>query len=217
MEKNGMSFRERIARMIAPNMHSTEEMRELVKEEIQRAKMNLPITANYDPKGEGYRPLMGDSGHRRTIMTIDRQRMFEVAYYMWDMSAMFKRLARMDRTFIFGESFEIHSDNDNVQEILDRFVENNKIKQRFPDRMMWMSILGEQCYPAFINPVNGDVALFYADPTNVAEVYTLAYDVETISQVELRGSMDMPAKKIPAVRRDLDFKSKSFGRLVGEA
>ncbi len=211
-----MSLRQKIAKRLSPDLLNSEEVRTIVQEEITRAKASMPVTASYDPKNEGYRPLMGEQGQRRMIAHLDRDRMYEVAYFMWDMSAMFRRLARMDKTFIFAEPFTVTSDNENVQMILDRFIKTNKLNRRFPDRMMWMSILGDQCWPVGINPVNGDVSIYYADPVNVAEVYVLGYDPETVIQVEVRGSSSRPAKRLAAVREDGNARSKTYGRLVGE-
>ena len=91
-----MKIRERMARWIAPSLRNESEIRELVAAEVKRARMALPISANYDPKGEGYRRLMG--GQRvRDLSGTDQGRMFEVAYFMWDNSAMTRGMAMLDK------------------------------------------------------------------------------------------------------------------------
>ncbi|MBU4449621.1 MAG: hypothetical protein KKD99_13625, partial [Proteobacteria bacterium] len=51
--------REWFAKKIAGGLMNREEVRDLVAQEIALAKMSLPITANYDPKNEGYRRMSG--------------------------------------------------------------------------------------------------------------------------------------------------------------
>ena len=69
--------------------------------------------------------------------------MFEVAYFMMDTSAMVRRLARLDKTFLFGEPFAIDCADDAAQEVIDRFVTINRMDRDFPDQIMWLSVLGE--------------------------------------------------------------------------
>jgi len=211
-----MNFRENIARFIAPGLRNDSEIRELVKEEVARAKMALPITANYDPKNEGYRRLMGANEQRRDLSALSVDRMFEVAYFMMDTSAMTRRLARMDKTFLFGEPFSIDCGDDNAQEVIDRFVKFNHLDRDFPDSIMWLSILGEQCWPVSINPQNGEVELLYADPSNIEEVHLSGVNVRKAVRVDLRGSASRPGKKLAIIRRDENPLSKTCGRLVGE-
>jgi len=211
-----MSLRKQIARILAPDMYSAEAVRTVVKDEIQKARMALPITANYDPNNEGYRRLSGSNQQRRDLSFIDQYRMFEIAYFMFDSSAMTKRLAKLDKTFLFGEPVTVTSEDDDVKDIIDRFWKRNKMDLKFPDRMMWMGLLGEQCWPVDVNKHNGDVTLGYADPANIKEVYVSRLNVEEVAQVEMQGNGGRSGKKYAVIREDRDFRSKSQGRLAGD-
>ncbi|MBN1104746.1 MAG: DUF935 family protein [Deltaproteobacteria bacterium] len=211
-----MSIRDWLAGKIAPKYHSPEEVKELIREEVDRVRMSLPITADYDPKGEGYRPAAGRLSQRRDLIAISRDRMLEVAYFMWDHSPMFRRLALMDKAFLFAEPIKIVTANDKVDEILSEFVARNKLPLLFPRRIMWLGILGEQCWPVDVNPHNGDVTLSYVDPQNVKEVYVLQRNVEQPVQVELHGMADRTGRKLSVIREDRNGRSSSYGRLVGE-
>lgn len=210
-----MRIRERIARFVAPEMRNEAEIRSLVAEEVKRAKAALPITANYDPKGEGYR-RMSDPQQRRDLYAIDQARMFEIAYFMFDSSAMMKRLAKLDKTFLFAEPITITTEEEDVQEVIDRFWEKNRMDIRLPDRIMWLGLLGEQLWPVEVNKFNGEVKLKYADPSIIKEVYVDPLDVEDIVLIELLGTGGEPGKKLNAIRKDLDPKSRTMGMLVGD-
>ena len=211
-----MSLRRRIAKILAPGLYSADAVREMVKEEVARAKMAMPITANYDPKNEGYRPLMGGGGQRRDIRLVDIDRMIEVAYFMWDHSAMTRGLALMDKAFLFAEEISATSSDDDVAEILAQLWSRNKLSTRVPLWTMWMSLLGSQCWSATVNKFNGAVTLGYVDPQNIAELFTLPQDVETVVQVELKSMYGRSGRKLTAIREDVNFTSKTYGKLMGE-
>ena len=212
------SLREKAGRFIAPGLRGEAEIREIVKEEVKQARMALPITANYDPKNEGYRRLTGDGHQRRDLSAITQDRMFEIAYFMHDNSAMTKRLARLDRTFLFAEPITISAEDDDVKEIIDRFWGDpeNRMDLDFPDQIMWLGLLGEQLWPVDINKHNGHVRLSYEDPAQIREVYLARHNVKVAVQVEMVGRAGRAGKKYATIRTDFNPASKSYGRLVGD-
>lgn len=209
-------LRERIGRFIAPGLKGESEVRAIVAEEIQRAKMALPITANYDPKNEGYRRMSGFDSRLRDLLPMAQDRMFELAYFMWDNSLMTRRLAVMDRSFLFNGQFNLTSSEPDVQEILDRFQTGNNLALKYPDRAMWLSILGEQIWPVAVNPYNGAVTLGYDDPSNIVDVLVNPENIEEAMQVELRSRFGRESRKLDIVRKSADLKSRAFDRLAGE-
>ena len=211
-----MGVREKIARVLAPGLKGTDEVRDIVKDEVRKARMALPITANYDPNNEGYRPMTGQAGQRRTLLPIDVDRMLDVAYWAWDHSAMIRGLALIDKAFLFGEPITVTSDEGALSDLLTEFWKRNKVAQRFPDKIMWLSLLGMQCWPARVNKFNGEVNLTYVDPQNIKDIHVLPADVETVSQIELKGVMGRSGQKMAAIRKDRNFRSKTNGRLVGD-
>ena len=213
-----MNWTEKIARAIAPNLKDEAEIRAIATEEIKRAQGAFPITASYDPKGEGYRPYSTDSIRNRDLMAISQGRMFEIAYFMFDNSAMFKRLAKMDKSFIFGEPIKYSSDDADVKSILYKFWNDpvNGIALNYPDRCMWLGILGEQLWPVFVTPQNGNVRLGYEDPAIIKEIYVNPLNVSQRMQVELQGQMGRPGRKMAIIRKDYNVYSKTYNRLVGD-
>lgn len=213
-----MRIREKIARFIAPGLKGETEIRELVKEEVRAARMGLPITANYDPNNEGYRRLMGQNQQLRDLSGINQDRMFDVAYFMWDNSPMFKRLAKMDKTFLFAEPITITSDDDDVQTIIDRFWNDpeNNLPIKLADKMMWLGILGEQCWPVEVNEHNGHVRLLYMDPSRIKTVNVNRENVEQVQRVDMQGTAGGAGKKYAVIRKDHNATAKTYGRLVGD-
>jgi len=212
-----MSLREKAAKLIAPGLVTREELRGVVEEEVSRIKASLPVTANYDPKNEGYRRSAGGA-FVRDLYAIQQDRMFEIAYYMYDHSAMTRRLATMDKGFLFGEPVSVTSENDQVQEILDRFWEDqeNLMEINFPEYAMWLGLLGEQCWPVEVSPHNGQVVLGYVDPSQIKQVNVSVTNVRQVQQVELRGMAGRPGKKMAVIRKDRDPRSRTYDKLVGE-
>jgi len=181
--------------------------------------MALPITANYDPHGEGYRPLTADGQQRRDLTAISQDRMFEIAYFMWDNSAMLKGMADMDKSFLFAEPITVVSEDEAVQEIIDAFWDDpaNKMALKFPNKIMWLGNLGEQCWPVDVNEHNGHVQLAYVDPAHIKEIYLNPGNIEELLQVELRGRAGGIGRKMEIIREDWsDMYAGSFGKLMGE-
>lgn len=212
-----MKFLENIARRIAPALKSEAEIKTMIADEIKRARMALPITANYDPNGEGYRRY-SDSVLNRNLMPVQQARMYEIAYYMWDASAMFRRLAVMDRGFIFSGRVTLASDSDKVAEVINKFWydEENLMDLRLPDRAMWLSILGDQCWPVEVNEQTGFVKVKYIDPALIKEIWVQPENIEQVLEVETMNLAGGAGKKYAHVRRDMNIYSKKFERLSGE-
>ena len=211
-----MNIRTKIAKWLSPGLKGEADIREMVLEEVQRAKASMPVQVSYDPHGEGYRPMIGANSLRQDLAAIDIDRMMEVAYYMWDHSAMTKRMAKMDKGFLFAEPVTVTSSNENVNEILSRFWKRNKMDLRMPIRAMWLGMLGSQVWPVEVNKQNGDVYVYYADPMSVSQVFVGRLDVEQAVQVEFKGYGGRQGEKKAVIREDRDFRSKTMGRLVGD-
>lgn len=220
-----MGIRESIARMIAPGLKSEAEIRasmaddisRAVAEQIQKARMDMPVSVNYDRKSDGYRRLSDDI-RGRDLMPMQQARMFEICYYMFDASAMFRRLAKIDRGFLFSGPVTVTSPNDDVQGVITRFLDDpeNNLARKFPDRAMWMSILGEACWPVEVNKHNGAVRLLYEDPAQIKDVWVNPLNVEQRMQVEMMGAAGRPGRKHAIIRRDYNVHSRTYNRLVGD-
>jgi hypothetical protein len=220
-----MSIRQKIARLFAPEMKTEAEFRATMAQEIQeavtaaitKARMDIPISVNYDPKNEGYRRV-SDSIYSRNLMPVQQARMFEIAYYMFDGSLMFKRLATMDRGFLFSGPIMINSESADVKAKLDAFWTDpeNNMALNYPERAMWLSILGEQCWPVEVNEYNGFVRIGYEDPALIKDVWVNPLKTSQLLQVEMMGINERTGKKYSIIRKDYNINSKTYDRLVGD-
>jgi hypothetical protein len=213
-----MTIREWVARKLSPGLKSEDEVRDIVKEEIRQARAALPMTASYDPNNEGYRRAGAQSIKDRDLSPMSQDRMFEIAYFMFDNSAMTRRLAKMDKTFLFSEPITVTSDDDDVQEIIKRFWDDpeNSMDMDLPDQIMWLGMLGEQLWPVEINAHNGHVTLGYIDPSMIDKVWVSSTNQKRLMRVDLVGGGARTGKKLAAIRKDNNPVSKTYGRLVGD-
>lgn len=213
-----MRIWESVARWMAPELKSDDQVREIVAEEIKSAQMAMPLSANYDPNNDGYRRISGADQRRRDLMPIAQDRMFEIVYFMFDSSAMMRRLAIMDRSFLFSGPIKVTSDDENVQEIIDQFWDDpeNRMDIDFPEMAMWLGLLGEQCWPVMVNEFNGHVRLGYVDPADIDDVYVNPLNVKQIMQVKMKAGLGREGKRYAVIRKDYNMRSKTYDRLVGD-
>lgn len=219
-----MNFREVIAKAIAPSLQTETQIKSLVEAEVNRAKAALPILANYDPKNEGYRRIGGGMA-TCDLDPIRRDRMFEYAYYMWYNSLMFKRLALLDQSFLFGENMGVSCRDTKVQDIVNEFwgergkstdgILENDADLNFPDLFMWQSILGEQCWPVTV--IDGRVELGYLDPYNIYDVTVSKNNTRRMGTVIGKDVLQYEKRTFDIIRKDRDpAHRKTYGRLTGE-
>jgi hypothetical protein len=151
-------------------------------------------------------------------MPVQQQRMFEICYFMHDSSAMFKRLAQLDKGFLFSGPIKINTSDENVQAVIDQFWNDpeNNMAMNFPENARWLSILGEQCWPVEVNPYNGFVRLGYRDPALIKDIWVNPLKPEQLMQVEMMGLNGRTGDKLAIIRKDYNISSKTYNRLVGD-
>lgn len=211
------------ARMISPGLMARAEVESLIEEKVLAARQAMPINADYDPKGEGFRPLAGaGQSQRRDLLTVNQSYMLELAYYLYDTSGLVKRFVKDTKNFVLGEglTFEVQNDTEDnaAKQVLDDFWTDpmNQGDLRLDKRIEFLGLLGEQCWPVTINPHNGRVWWSYVDPANIADVILVRNFPEMVAAVDLVGSGGRPGQRLTAVRTELDPRKAEFGRLVGD-
>lgn len=191
------------------------EIQALVKEETRKALASVPINLNYDPNDEGYRRLTSRS--TRDLSPMGQDTMFEYAYYMWDFSGTFRRLALLDNTFMFGEPISIVANDQTVQQWINYLWEENSLDVGFPDFCLWESILGEQCWPVDIRETDGFVTIGYEDPYDILDVLVASTNKRMLGKVILKdGTTGKERNIVDVIRMNNDpSDKKGYGRLKG--
>lgn len=132
-----------------------------------------------DNDEDGWRPLTGDS--KRDLSPITQKRMREMALYLWETNLLGNRLIELPLAYILGEGVRMHSDDDETQTLLNRFWKDpiNQMDIKLPKKARELAILGEQCWPTFVNENTGHVRLGYLDP---ALIETIVMDPDNPEQ-----------------------------------
>src|SRR4030042_2055909 len=199
--------------------YTKEEMKLLVDEEVRKAIAAMPSMVDYDPDNQGYRRLSGMGG-TRDLIPLQQDKMFELAYFLWDLLGTFKRLASFTDSFIFSDPIEIRCENGRVQEKVDKFWSSYERDMNiiFPDRCLWMSILGEQCWPVQINEYNGEVSLVYIDPYDIQDVLISRIDKSLAGKVVIKDiTNNKETVTLDIIRKNIDpAEKKKFGKLTGD-
>jgi len=228
-----MTIRERIAKRISPGLQNKEDLtravsdaldfqkknfdlavKDMVTKEVRSKMSQLPVTAYYDPNNEGYRRVSGDQ-QRRDLEAVDQDKMFEIAYFMYDTSAMTKRLVDLRRQFIFGDAIKIECDDEAVKDVIDNFCNDsqNKIKNKFPQYMSWLSYLGESFLVPIVNRENGAVKIHYKDPSIIK--YVSGFSDVAIS-VGMQSVFGKKGKTYKIIKENNNITSDNYGLLEGE-
>jgi hypothetical protein len=87
---------------------------------------------------------------------------------------------------------------------------------KLQDRIEFLGVLGEQCWPAWVNPYNGQVRLSYIDPQNIDTVEMSQVFPDQAVAVKLKSVTGRTGQTISVIREETDPRKKEFGRLVGD-
>lgn len=119
---------------------------------------------------ENYRRLSGNPDRDLAPLAQDRQA--QIAYYLWKTNPLASRMLNLKRDLIVGDGFRYTAQHQQVQEVLDRFWGDgvNQMELTLDQRVLELSMYGEQCYPVFVSPHMGRVRLGYLDPTSIETV-----------------------------------------------
>lgn len=153
------------------------------------------IPTGYDPDehltaaqggSASFRPL---SRSNRDLPAMTEARGRELAYKLYDMNPLAKRIPELIRDFVLGEGVTVEAQGEQatndeqgkpiedpartrLQAVIDAFWLDpvNRLDLTLDDKILEFSIAGEQCYPVMINPKNGHARLGYIDPGDIKEV-----------------------------------------------
>lgn len=127
-------------------------------------------TAGIDADDHLYSKLSGDSN--RNLSGPTRARMNKIAPYLWQSNMIANRIIELPLAYLLAEGVKVTNDDEDYQAVIDAFWTHpiNNMAIKLEKKVRELAIFGEQFYPAFVNPLSGEVQLSYLDPAHVEEV-----------------------------------------------
>lgn len=123
-----------------------------------------------DADEDQWRKLTGDASRDLTPMT--QLRMQKIAHWLWEANLLANRIIELPVAYLLAESVKLTVKDEENQKTLDRFWRDpiNDMDLKLPKKVRELGIFGEQCYPAFVNDIDGHVRLGYLDPSLIETV-----------------------------------------------
>lgn len=134
--------------------------------------------ATVDPDDDDWVRLTGDE--KRNLSGVSQQRMQELAVYLWKTNTIAKALVEVPIAYLLADGVSAEADDEEAQQWINDFWEDpiNEMDIKLEKKVRELSIYGEQCWPAFVNEMNGDVRLGYLDPGLIATIVTDPDNIE---------------------------------------
>lgn len=142
------------------------------------ARFRESIGVTIDPDEHEWRKLTGDA--ERDLTPLTRQRQQEIAVYLWRATPLGNQLIELAVAYLLGEGVTISCEDEQARKWLDAFWRDpiNRMELKLERKMRELALFGEQCWPAFVNEVNGHVRLGVLDPALIETVVTDPDNVE---------------------------------------
>jgi hypothetical protein len=125
-----------------------------------------------DPDEGQWRRLGGDA--QRDLAPMTQWRMQRIAHWLWEQNLLANRIIELPVAFLLAEGVRLTTEENDAanQAVLDRFWTDpiNDMDLKLPKKVREMALFGEQCYPTFVNELDGMVRIGYLDPALIATV-----------------------------------------------
>lgn len=194
-----------------------EKKKESQKDLNKRVQEGWPMVGEARAEEYGWRNITAQT--ERDLSPLTQKRMQDIAVYLYDANPIAHRIPEIMKDFVIGDGFAFDAKNPKVKKILDDFWNDpdNNWELRQEPRVVDLSLFGEQCYPVFVNKVNGHVKMGYIDPGRIRKVMIDINNPEIVREVYWQKGRHLTKdEKLKVVNIDKNPKSKTFGRLIGE-
>jgi hypothetical protein len=148
----------------------------------------------------------------RDLSPLQHDRMLEVVWYLWERNPFAQRLITLMTDLIIGEgvTIDVRSDDNRIQEVIDKFISRNQLGKRIREFYIANSLNGELIFPTGVNPISGTVVLGYLDSLQVKGIKTRADNILDLEQLVVRGIGGQDDISLDIIRED-----EATGLLVG--
>lgn len=146
-----------------------------------------------DAEEDGWRRLTGDVN--RSLNSMAQQRQQDLAVYLWKTNPLANRLVELPLAYLLAEGVRLAAPGEEAQGWLDGFWSDpiNRMDIKLAKKVRELALFGEQCWPAFVNEVNGHARLGYLDPGRIATVVTDPDNVEqpigVVTRMDAKGKV----------------------------
>lgn len=166
---------------------------------LSGAPRGARAAAAADRSEPGWRPAAAAA--RRDLAPAAQARMRERAVELWETNLLAHRLVELPVAWLLAEGVRLAAPDPRAQTWLDEFWRDpvTDMRRNLPRMMREMALFGEQCWPAFVDPLSGRARLGYIDPCRIAEVTA---DPDNASQpvgVTIGSAGDAPARRYRTV------------------
>jgi len=129
--------------------------------------------ATIDPDEDQWRKLT-ESGSKRDLTPLTQHRMQEMALYLWESNLLANRIIELTTSYLLAEGVRLVAADEAVQEVIDKFSNDpiNEFDLKLWKKVRELLLFGEQCWPAFVNEVNGHVRIGNLDPALIETIVT---------------------------------------------
>ena len=148
------------------------------KEQEPETPLREAAGQTIDGEEHGWRRLTGDG--MRNLQPLTQSRMQELAVYLWRTNMLANRLIELPVAYLLAEGVELTAPDEEAKGWLDAFWRDpiNQMDIKLPKKVRELAIFGEQCWPVFVNEMNGHVRLGYLDPALIETVVTDPDNIE---------------------------------------
>jgi hypothetical protein len=131
-----------------------------------------------DADEDQWRPLTQDS--KRDLTPLTHARMQELAVYQWKGNPLANRIIELPLAFLLAKGVTVDVPDEEAKTWLSAFWNDpiNRMDIKLVKKARELSIFGEQCWPTFVNEINGHVRLGYVDPSLIDKVITDPDNIE---------------------------------------
>jgi hypothetical protein len=145
--------------------------------------------------------------------------MQQIAFYLNDTNPIAHRIIEIIKDFVIGDGFSYTAEDPKVLEVLEKFWEDsdNDMDMTIDDNVAELSLYGENCFPVWVNPIDGAVKLSYIDPANIVKITKNRKNPRWQDKIIWKSVGSTKERELDIIQIDRNPRSKTFGKLIGDA
>lgn len=164
----------------------------------------------------GWRSLTQEA--KRDLSPTTQKRMQDIASHLYDSNPMAHRIPEIMKDFVVGDGFSFTAPNPRVLKILNDFWHDKDTNwEDEQDRsVLELSLFGEQCYPVFVNKINGHVKMSYIDPGQIYSVKLDRNNPKFVKSIVWQPTLSADKRTIDVIHPERSRRKKNYGKMVGK-